>query len=304
MKDLRSFYKKKRVLVTGGAGFIGSHLAEKLCTYEAQVTILDDFSAGCISNLSQFVGNIALMASDITSVKTCQKATKNQDIVFHLAAMTSVPESVNSPALCEKINIEGTSNLLEACTKNKVQTFIFSSSSAVYGDRNDLCCEDDQPNPKSPYAKSKLEGERLCQEHAEKHATQTACLRYFNVYGSRQNPNGTYAGVVAKFKRNLENKEPIVIYGNGKQTRDFVHVSKVVEANLLVGSLASLTGQVFNVATGQSITLLELLEQLEKETNQKQASLVFEPARSGDIFSSQANCQKYQNLTQTASTLN
>jgi len=304
VKDLRSFYKKKRVLVTGGAGFIGSHIAETLCAYEAQVTVLDDFSAGCIANLSQFVSSIALMASDITSFKTCLKATKNQDIVFHLAAMTSVPESVNSPALCDKINVEGTSNLLDACKKNKVSTFIFSSSSAVYGDRDNLCCEDDKPNPKSPYAKSKLEGERLCQEHSEEDKISAACLRYFNVYGSRQNPNGTYAGVVAKFKHNLANKEPIVIYGDGKQTRDFVHVSKVVEANLLVGSLSSLTGQVFNVATGQSITLLELLEQLENETNQKQAGLVFEPARSGDILSSQANCQKYQKLTQTASTLN
>ena len=304
MKDLRSFYKKKRVLVTGGAGFIGSHLAETLCSYEARVTVLDDFSAGCIANLRSFVSSIALMASDITSFKTCLKATKNQDVVFHLAAMTSVPESVNSPALCEKINIEGTSNMLEACRKNKVSTFIFSSSSAVYGDRNNLCCEDDKPNPKSPYAKSKLEGERLCRKHAERNSISTSCLRYFNVYGSRQNPSGTYAGVVAKFKHNLANKKPIVIYGDGKQTRDFVHVSKVVEANLLVGSLSNLTGQVFNVATGQSITLLELLEQLEKETNQKQAGLVFEPARSGDIFSSQANCQKYQNLTQTTATLN
>jgi len=304
MKDLRAFYKKKRILVTGGAGFIGSHLAQTLASYNAHVTVLDDFSTGCISNLSPFLSNISLIASDITSFKTCLKATKKQDIVFHLAAMTSVPESVNSPALCEKINSEGTSNLLEACKKNNVGTFLFSSSSAVYGERDDVCCEDDRPNPKSPYAKSKLAGEKLCIEYAQKHAMRTACLRYFNVYGSRQNPNGAYAGVVAKFKHNLANNKPIIIYGDGTQTRDFVHVSRVVQANLFVATLPTLQGDVFNIASGRSITLLELLEQLERETNKKRADLLFEPARSGDILSSQASCKKYQKLTRTAASVN
>ena len=296
MEHLKNFYKNKNVLVTGGAGFIGSHISEELCSYGANVTVLDDLSFGCISNLKNSVSKINFIAGSITDFDACLKATKEQAVIFHLAAMTSVPESVKHPQECEKINVEGTTNLLEACEKNMVKTFIFSSSAAVYGNRNDECKEIDKPNPKSPYASSKLKCEELCRDHAYECDISTASLRYFNVYGERQRSDSPYSGVVAKFKENLMRRKPILIYGNGQQKRDFVHVSKVAEANLLIGSLDDLKGEVFNVATGISITLFELLQNLEFDTKKNKSVIQFRPSRPGDIFNSQASCKKYDKL--------
>jgi len=293
MKDLHQFYKNKNVLVTGGAGFIGSHIAQSLCSFGACVTILDDFSSGSLDNLKDFCKEFTLFASDITSFKACMKATKKQSIVFHTAAFVSVPESVKNPALCEKINVEGTQNLLEACRANGVEKFVFSSSAAVYGERKDRCKEADTPNPQSPYANSKLAGEKLCKQYSEEHGIETACLRYFNVYGERQPLKNSYSGVVAQFKNSLLKQRPIVVYGDGKQRRDFISVTKVARANLAVAMLSKLNGEIFNVATGESITMLELVGKLEKETGKKRTGIEFKPARSGDIFYSSANCQKY-----------
>lgn len=299
MKRRKHFYKNKKILVTGGAGFIGSHIAETLVLKGAHVTILDDLSSGFLANLESFRHHITFFAGDITNFDTCYKATKSQDIVFHLAAFISVPESFKYPKLCEKINIEGTQNLLECCKEHNVQSFVFSSSSAIYGQRKDTCDETDIPNPQSPYASSKLVGEKLCNQFANEMDMNIACLRYFNVYGERQNPNGAYAGVVAKFKQNLLRKNPITIYGNGKQKRDFVPVSNVVNANLLTAKQRNLRGDLFNVGTGTSITLLDLVEKLEKDIDLKNIGLKFEPAREGDIFCSQANCEKFKTLQNT-----
>jgi UDP-glucose 4-epimerase len=292
---MRAFYKRKNVLVTGGAGFIGSQLAHTLCLYGANVTVLDDLSTGSINNIAG-EPNIRFIASDITSLKSCIKATKKQSFIFHAAAFVSVPESLKHPELCKKINVDGTYNILEASRINNVSTVIFSSSAAIYGERTDCCCEKDKPNPQSPYAQSKLDGEKLCREYAKEHSLNTACLRYFNVYGTQQNPHGTYAGVVAKFTHNLLHEKPIIIYGDGKQKRDFVPVEKVVEANLLVAMRSSLNGDIFNIATGSSITLLNLIKNLEKETKKCPVEIKFKPARSGDIFASHASCKKYKSL--------
>lgn len=294
---LQDFYQNKNVLVTGGAGFIGSHIAETLCKLGANVSIIDDLSTGSVDNIAPFCNNIQFLAHDITSFKKCIKATKKQDIIFHTAAFVSVAKSIKQPALCEKINIEGILNLLEAARINNVKAFIFSSSAAVYGDRNNECNETDTPNPKSPYATSKLEGEKLCKEYA-KYKINTAALRYFNVYGNRQSPHGEYAGVVTKFKYNLIHKKPIIIYGNGKQQRDFIHVSKVVEANLLIGLLKPLHGEIFNIASGKCINLFNLLNKLKDETQAAPTQVLFKPARRGDIYSSKANCTKYNILKQ------
>jgi nucleoside-diphosphate-sugar epimerase len=290
---MKNFYKNKNILVTGGAGFIGSHIAQKLCEYGAHVTIIDDLSTGSLDNIKTFCSRINFLARDITSYKTCVKATKNKDLVFHLAAFVSVPESIKQPALCEKINVEGTANLLEASKINRVKTFVFSSSAAIYGEKNGICCESDTPSPQSPYAQSKLNGELLCKEYSQNFKLNTACLRYFNVYGDRQNYASEYSGVVAKFKNNILQQQPITIYGTGEQRRDFVHVSQAVKANLLLGTMPSCPGEIFNIASGNSITLLELISQLEKETTKKTTTIVFKPARSGDIFCSIANCKKY-----------
>jgi nucleoside-diphosphate-sugar epimerase len=295
MKQFAEFYKNKKVLVTGGAGFIGSHIVEELVKNEAKVTILDNLSSGTLNNLRNVFPQINIIYGDVSNPFTCLHATMNTDVVFHLAALVSVPISTQNPKICYQINIDGTKNLLEACKKNKVQTFALSSSAAVYGNRNDVCHEKDTPNPQSPYAESKLEGEKLCKQYSEKFDLNTVSLRYFNVYGDRQNPNGDYAAVVAKFKHNLKNKKPIIIFGDGKQTRDFIHVSKVVQANLKL-AMQNIKGEIFNIASGKSINLFELIELLEKETNIEKTEILFQATRPGDIQISKANCKKYQKM--------
>ncbi len=296
MKHLTESYKNKNILITGGAGFIGSHIAQELVKLGANVTVIDNFSTGSLNNLRDVLSQVNIIYADITNFFSCLGATKNKDFVFHLAALASVADSVKKPKLCKKINFDGTKNLLDACKKNGVKTFVFSSSAAVYGNRSDSCSEKDSANPQSPYAQYKFESEELCKEYAKEYDINTASLRYFNVYGPKQNPNGHYAAVVAKFKDDLINNNPLTIYGDGKQTRDFIHVSKVVEANLTIATQTDLKGEVFNIATGKSIDLFELIEQLEKETRKKAADIYFKPARQGDIFTSMANSEKYKRL--------
>ncbi len=293
MEQLRHYYEKKRVLVTGGAGFIGSHLVEKLVGLGAQVTILDNFSSGNISNLKNVIGSLNLMYADICSAYSCQRATKGQDIVFHTAAFISVPLSVQFPEFCYKVNTEGTQNMLNACVQNNIKTFIFSSSAAVYGNSNKICSESDQLDPCSPYAISKRDGEVLCRQANEQHGIRTASLRYFNVYGERQSSTGQYAGVAAKFAHQLRMGQPLTIFGTGNQTRDFVNVAKIVDANLIAGMHDAISGDVFNIGSGTSISLLQLINQLEQELNVLRTAVTFQPAREGDIDYSQANCEKF-----------
>jgi UDP-glucose 4-epimerase len=294
--QIRSFYQRKNVLVTGGSGFIGSHIVERLINYGAHVTILDNFSTGCLKNLSGFVNKITILYADICNAFSLLKATRQQDIVFHLAAFVSVAQSVKQPDLCHMINVQGTQNLLDNCRLNGVKTVVFSSSSAVYGDYDGPCTENSPTNPQSPYANSKLAGEALCKKFALECDMNTACLRYFNVYGERQNPQGEYAAVVAKFKYALQNNLPLIIFGDGNQTRDFVQVSDVVDANVTIGMQSNLHGDIFNIGTGKSINLLQLIEKLEKEFKTKAATITYQPARMGDILHSHANCEKFQKL--------
>lgn len=296
MKLIAQFYKDKKILVTGGAGFIGSHLVEKLIEFGAKVTVIDNFSTGNLNNLKSVITKVDLVYGDISNFFTTANATINKDIVFHLAALVSVSESVKNPELCRRVNFEGTKNLLQACRKNNISKFIFSSSAAVYGNKNSQCDENDPANPINPYGQYKLESEKLCKKYFSEHNINTAILRYFNVYGPRQNPKGDYAAVVAKFTENLLHQKPIVIFGDGKQTRDFIHVSEVVKANLLIATQENLSGEVYNIATGKSINLFELLEKLEKETNTKHTDIMFQASRQGDILNSAACINKYKNL--------
>lgn len=294
--NLKKFYKDKKVLVTGGAGFIGSNLCKELIKQKAKVTILDNFSSGNLNNLKSIISQVNIIYGDISNPFTCKKITIEKDIVFHLAAISSVIQCAKNKEACNNVNIEGTKNLLKACIKNNVKKFIFSSSAAVYGNRNDKSKETDTLNPQSEYAKSKVEGEKLCQKFSEKYNLQTANLRYFNVYGENQNPNGEYSAVVAKFKYNLINKLPITIYGNGKQTRDFINVNKVVLANLIIATKKYIYGETMNIATGKSINLFELIKLLEKENNIKNKEIAYQPQRNGDILNSFADCQKFKKL--------
>ena len=292
------FYTNKRVLITGGCGFIGSHIAEKLVELGAQVTILDDLSTGFIENITPFKDRLSVVYDSICNQETCNRVTQNQDIIFHLAAFISVPESIEKPYKCHEINVDGTVNLLEAARKNMVKRFIFSSSCAVYGPKDGRCSESDACAPTSPYGMSKLVGELYCAQYANHFDMTTVMLRYFNVFGPRQNPHGQYAGVVAKFTEQMKHNKPITIFGDGSQTRDFVPVDEVVYANLLVGMAPQelVRAHMFNIATGNSINLLELKDLLQKKYPDFSGQTIFKPARSGDVQQVYADCTRFAHL--------
>ena len=294
--QLKAFYANKKVLVTGGAGFIGSHIVDRLVELNAKVTVLDNFSTGSMNNLRNVLPFINLQYADVTSPYSTMQGTANKDVVFHLAAFISVPDSIRHPAHCQLVNEIGTANTLNACIKNNVKSLVFSSSAAVYGNKSTPCSEDDIPNPQSPYATSKLAGEVLCRNAAAQYGIATTALRYFNVYGERQNPNGNYAAVVAKFTDCLRQRQPITIFGDGSQTRDFIHVSKVATANLVAGMALHHVGEIINVATGSSVNLLELITQLEHELSLTRTEVLFQETRDGDIKHSSAHCSKLINL--------
>lgn len=297
------YYKGKEVLVTGGAGFIGSHLVEALVAAGARVSVLDNFSTGTVENLRSVMHKIHLIPHDVTSFHSCLRATFKKSHVFHCAAMVSVPQSVAAPSLCTHINVDGTKNILEACRVNKVDTCIFSSTAAIYGHHSEICCEDQAPDPQSPYASSKLEGEGFCTRYAQDHKLNTCALRYFNVFGPRQNPNGDYASVVPRFTRALLQGKPLVIYGDGTQTRDFVSVSEVVRANMISGMLKHQPGTIVNIASGHSITLIELIKKLEQELGVVATEILFEPRRPGDVDHSTADISRWIALQQAFDTM-
>ncbi len=299
MSTSSDFYKNLPMLVTGGAGFVGSHISEKLVELGADVTILDNLSSGSTENIDHIKDDITFINEDITDFDSCLRATKNQAFIFHLAAVVSVPESLEKPDHCFSVNTTGTINLLEAAVSNGgVARFIFSSSSAVYGLSDKPCIEAMPCHPQSPYGMSKLMAERACATYATAHSLETICLRYFNVYGKRQNPFGQYAAVVAKFRKLMAENQPIMIFGDGSQTRDFISVEKVVNANINLAKLPAsiMKGDIFNIASGTSITLLELIEQLKKGFPEYNAPIIFQPAREGDIKFSSADCSKFHSL--------
>jgi nucleoside-diphosphate-sugar epimerase len=297
--NIKNFYTNKRVLITGGAGFIGSHLAEALVKHQAQVTILDNLSTGNLDNLAQIKNQIKFHEGDIRNIKTCNLVTQNQDLIFHEAAFVSAAESVEKPYECYEINMDGTLNILTAAYKNKISKLIFASSAAVYGNTDQTCHEELICDPESPYGASKLTGEKYCQMFSQNYNLQTLSLRYFNVWGDRQDPHNGYAAAIAKFNAQMAQNLPITIFGDGQQTRDFIHVSQIVEANLILAMLPKefLNGQPVNIATGTSNTLLEMIEKLKTNYPDYQPKLKFAPARKGDIKYSSANNQKLITLS-------
>jgi nucleoside-diphosphate-sugar epimerase len=269
-------------LVTGGAGFIGSHLVEALLKHGQHVRVLDNFSTGRASNLAHLSG-VDVITGDVRDEALVNSLVREVDYVVHLAAVVSVPQSMSDPALTNAVNVDGTLNLLNAARQYGLKRLVLSSSCAVYGDNDDLpLTESSQTKPLSPYAATKLIGEVYCQTYQRAYGVPTVCLRYFNIYGPRQDPNGPYAAAIPKFIQRLKNQQSPIIYGDGKQTRDFVYVADVVRANLLACEQESAIGQVFNITTGRGVSLLELMEEL-SDLLGVQIQPEFQAERAGDI---------------------
>lgn len=281
--------KNKKVAVTGGLGFIGSHLVERLCP-ENEVVIVDNESSGSIKNIEHLeFDNISLDLGDITKIDL-EKSFEGCDYIFHHAAMTSVPASVLDPLQCNLVNVTGTLNVLLAARENEVQKVVFASSSAVYGDNSNFPLSEDAPiNSISPYALSKATGEMYCQLFSEIYNLPTISLRYFNVFGPRQDPNSAYAAVIPHFVKAILNDERPVIYGDGEQTRDFIYVKHIVDANLKACH-SDQTG-VFNISIGNSITINELVDIINLVVG-KDIDPIYDDPRSGDIKHSLADTSK------------
>ena len=275
-----------KVVVTGGAGFIGSNLAEELLK-KHEVTVIDNLSTGRIKNLDQIIDKINFIEGSITDLDLLKEAFSGADTVFHQAAIPSVQRSVDNPIASNEANVEGTLKVLVAARDCNVRKVVYASSSSAYGDTPTLPkIEEMMPNPKSPYAISKLAGEYYCRVFSEVYGLKTACLRYFNVYGPRQNPESQYAAVIPRFITRVLAHEPPVIYGDGKQTRDFTFVKDVVKANIL--AMQSPAEGVFNIACGQRVSLNELAGKIMEITGIK-LDLIYDKPRQGDVRDSLAD---------------
>jgi nucleoside-diphosphate-sugar epimerase len=270
-------------LVTGGAGFIGSHIVDELVQRGERVRVLDNLTTGRRENLASALGAIELIEGDIRDLDAVRRAVNGVEYLLHEAALVSVPQSMVDPVTAHAVNVTGTLNVLLAAREAQVRRVVLASSCAVYGDNPDLpLTENVVPRPLSPYAASKQISEVYARIFAAAYGLPTVCLRYFNVYGARQNPNGDYAAVIPKFMTRMRAGEPPIVFGNGKQTRDFVHVSDIVRANLLACVRAEAAGQVFNVASSRQTSLLELVDQMNRLLGTAFRP-EFRPERPGDI---------------------
>jgi len=281
----------KKALVTGGAGFIGSHIVDRLLNDGHEVIVLDDFSTGHRSNLPENSA-LTVVEGDISNFDTVKQCVEGVDWIFHKAAVASVPRTVNDPIGSTAVNYQGTLHLLEAARHNNVKRMVFASSAALYGDEPTLPkVETMCPVTLSPYAVDKLASEFACGMYTKLYGVETVCLRYFNVYGPRQDPSSPYSGVISIFTDKLKNKEVPTIFGDGEQTRDFVFVSDVVEANMKAISSEEGIGEYYNIATGNKITLNDLLKIL-SDIYEIEFNVNYGDVRQGDIKESYAVINK------------
>ena len=286
----------RRVLVTGGAGFIGSHLSEALWKLGAQVVVIDDLSGGSRDNLKSF-GPVEFHGGSILDRELLARCTRGCRYVFHQAALGSVPRSVEQPRLYNEVNTTGTLNVLEAAREAKVARVMFAASSSAYGENPVPWVETMPPMPKSPYAANKLAGEGLLRAYAASYAMDTVSLRYFNIFGPRQNANSAYAAVIAAFGSALLNGRKPVIYGDGEQSRDFTFVANAIHANLLAArSERPLGGEVINVGCGARISVNELAAAMAAALNRPDLRPAHQPERAGDIKHSFADLNRATEL--------
>jgi len=280
------------MLVTGGAGFIGSHIAERLLDTGHEVRVLDNFSTGRRENLEPFEGRAEIMEGDIRDLDTVRRAADSVDVVFHEAALASVPRSVDDPITSNEVNVLGTLNLLVAARDAGARRLVYASSSSIYGDSAELPKREDMnPAPQSPYATSKLAGEHYCRVFSGLYDLDCVALRYFNVFGPRQDPHSQYAAVVPLFVTALLEGRLPVIYGDGEQSRDFTYVSNVVDANMLAADCEGCSGQVLNAACGSTVTVNELFGKL-KDLVGTSGTPDYQAPRPGDVKHSFADIRK------------
>ena len=298
--------KNKKILVTGGAGFIGSNLCEFLLDLGTNVTCLDNFSTGYKNNIEDFKGNpnFKLIEGDIRDYSDCLKSTKNIDYVLHQAALGSVPRSIKDPHTTNEVNISGFVNMIMASKENNIKRFIYAASSSTYGDSKNLPkVEDKIGNPLSPYAITKYVNELYSNVFSKIYGLNLIGLRYFNVFGKKQNINGPYAAVIPKFIDKLLKYEQPVINGDGKYSRDFTHINNVIHMNMLAITTKNqeALNNVYNTALGDRTTILELFNLIKKnlikyDSNVEKIKPIFGPIRSGDVPHSQASIERAKKL--------
>ena len=287
-----------RCLVTGGAGFIGSHLTERLVALGHAVRVVDNLSTGDEANLAHLAHDVEFVLGDLCDADVCRRAVAGMDVVFHVAALPSVPRSLKDPWASHASNVNATMRLLEACREAKVARIVYSSSSSVYGDTRVLPKEEAvEPLPRSPYAASKLAGEQYVLAFARAGVIEGVALRYFNVFGPRQSPHSAYAAVIPRFLQVALNGGQAVVYGDGHQTRDFTYVDNVVDANILAATApgATVSGWVVNVGAGAKTTLLRLIAMIGSVTG-RELGYVCQPPRPGDVRDSLASLERAQRV--------
>ncbi|TKJ41541.1 LPS biosynthesis protein WbpP [candidate division LCP-89 bacterium B3_LCP] len=282
-------------MVTGGAGFIGSNLVETLLERNHQVRVIDNFCTGRRENLVPFNNSYTLFEHDIADYEGLEEALNGVDYVLHQAALPSVPRSIADPVSSFRSSVEGTINLLQACRTVGVKRLVFASSSSIYGSNPELPKRESMKlAPLSPYAASKLAAETYCQVYYKVYGLQTVCLRYFNVFGPKQDPNSQYAAVIPKFIRAALRDDTLTIFGDGEQSRDFTYITNVVNANILAAQSESGAGEVFNLACGDRITLNRMVEEVEKFIGHK-VKRQYDQPRPGDVPHSQADIERISN---------
>lgn len=286
---------KKLCLVTGGAGFIGSHLVEALVASGRRVRVLDNLTTGLLGNLEGVKKQVELLEGDLRKENDVHRAVKGADYVFHVAANRAVLRSVDQPLETNAVNVMGTLQLLVAARDARVKRFIFSSSSSVYGNTKKFPSrEDDLPGPESPYAASKIMGEYYCRIFSRLYGLETVSLRYFNVFGPRQNPESRYSAVIPLFIKCLREGKRPEVHWDGRQSRDFSYVDNVVHGNLLAMKKSGVSGEVFNIACHEEYNLLDILKQLQKILNVSRITPLFKPKRAGDVRRTFADIRKAQ----------
>jgi UDP-glucose 4-epimerase len=288
----------EKYLVTGGAGFIGSHLVRRLAAEGKTVRVVDNLSTGRVSRLDDLMTAIEFVEGDLADKRVSQDAVKEIDYVLHQAAVPSVQRSVQDPVGTNRANITATLNLLESSRNARVRRLVYAASSSAYGDTEVLPKKEDMPaNPLSPYALQKLAGEQYCKLYHNLYGLETVSLRYFNVFGPDQDPDSDYSAVIPKFTTKLLAAESLTVYGDGEQSRDFTYIENVVEANLLALRAKEAPGKVCNIGCGERITLKQLIQILEKITDAK-ARVEYAAAKPGDVRHSLADIGRAKAILQ------